>query len=399
MSESSIIEIVQDHVEDWFKADAKKPLAFHNLEHTQFVVDSAEKICKLEMLSDSETEIVLIAAWFHDLGYKEGRDQHEQRGAELAVEFLKSKGYPTDKTEQVKGCILATRMPQHPVTLSQKIICDADLAGLGVDSYFERAEQLRLEWNEMDELMQYDDRQWLKYEIDFLSNHKYHTTGAEKIFGSQKLKNLEILQERYDELSPAEEVEEGKKKKGKKGKDEKKSARRGRGMETMFRTSLRNHISLSAIADRKANILLSICAIIISVTLSVLVPAIGKNITLLVPTAILLTTCLVTIIFATLSTRPKVTSGTTSIQDISQRRSNLTFFGNFYNMELDDYLWGVNEMLDDENFLYNSMIRDLYFLGKVLARKYKFLRISYNVFMTGLVVSVLAFILVLLINH
>jgi hypothetical protein len=159
----------------------------------------------------------------------------------------------------------------------------------------------------------------------------------------------------------------------------------------MFRASANTHINLSSMADNKANIMLSINAVIISVTLSGLMPKLDSHIHLVVPTIMLLATCLFAMIFATLSTKPKVTSGKFSKEDIEQKRSNLLFFGNFYNMELKDYEWGMTEMMKDRDFLYGSLSRDLYFLGKVLAEKYRYLRICYTIFMYGLIVTVISF--------
>ena len=60
-------------------------------------------------------------------------------------------------------------------------------------------------------------------------------------------------------------------------------------------------------------------------------------------------------------------------------------------MSLTDYDWGMQEMLNDKNYLNTSIIKDNYFLGVVLAKKYRLLRIAYNIFMYGLIVSMLAF--------
>ena len=169
------------------------------------------------------------------------------------------------------------------------------------------------------------------------------------------------------------------------------SVRLGRGVETMYRTTYRTHVNLSSIADNKANIMLSINAIIISIVVSSLVPKFSINPSLIIPTCILLVVCLVAVVFATLSTRPKVTEGKFTRADIEQKRSNLLFFGNYYNMDIEDFHWGMMEMIKDSDFLYSSMTRDLYFLGKVLAQKYKYLSICYSVFMFGLIVSVIAF--------
>ena len=70
---------------------------------------------------------------------------------------------------------------------------------------------------------------------------------------------------------------------------------------------------------------------------------------------------------------------------------NLLFFGNFHEMSLEDYTWGMNEMMNNRDYLYGTMIKDIYSLGVVLAKKYRFLRISYNIFMFGLIASVIAF--------
>jgi hypothetical protein len=102
---------------------------------------------------------------------------------------------------------------------------------------------------------------------------------------------------------------------------------------------------------------------------------------------------LVTIVFAILSTRPNISGGRFNKEDIKQNKVNLLFFGNFYNMDLEDYEWAIGELMRNDEHLYGTMIKDQYSLGKVLAKKYKLLRIAYNVFMVGIIISVLAFIL------
>jgi Family of unknown function (DUF5706) len=79
------------------------------------------------------------------------------------------------------------------------------------------------------------------------------------------------------------------------------------------------------------------------------------------------------------------------LEDIREKRSNLLFFGNFHNMSLEDFQWGMTEMIKDPDFQYSSMTRDLYFLGKVLAQKYKYLTFCYNFFMVGMIVAVILF--------
>ncbi len=165
-----------------------------------------------------------------------------------------------------------------------------------------------------------------------------------------------------------------------------------KGIETMFRLSLKNHITLSRIADDKANTLISVNAIILSIVLSALFPKLDSNPWLLYAGLSLILVSIATIIMATLSTIPKTTHGNVSKEDVKKKRGNLLFFGNFHKMSLADYEWGIGELMKDGEYLYSSLTRDLYFLGKVLNRKYSLLRYAYFVFVIGLVVSIFLFV-------
>ncbi len=97
-------------------------------------------------------------------------------------------------------------------------------------------------------------------------------------------------------------------------------------------------------------------------------------------------------IFSVLATRPKVTSGNFTREDIKNRKVNLLFFGNFHKIPLEDFKDGMKDMMNDRDYLYESLMKDLYYLGIVLDKKYKLLRYAYNIFMFGIILSVIAFI-------
>jgi len=164
-----------------------------------------------------------------------------------------------------------------------------------------------------------------------------------------------------------------------------------RGIETLFRITSKNHLNLSAIADKKANILISINAVIISIILSVVIKRVTTEQELIYPSIILLIVCLITIIFATIATRPKISKVNITQDDIKQKKGNLLFFGNFYKMSLEEYEKAMNVIMNDREYLYLSMIRDVYAVGTVLIRKYKYLKIAYNIFMYGLIIAVSSF--------
>ena len=186
------------------------------------------------------------------------------------------------------------------------------------------------------------------------------------------------------------------KKPKKKKKPSKKGKSYSRGVDSMFKLTARNQINLSSIADNKSNILISLNGIIISLGLVALASKFKEEPAIIIPTVIFIVFSLSTIILAILSTRPYISSGKFTKKDIKQKKVNLLFFGNFYKMGLNDYEWAIREMINDDQYLYNTMTKDQYSLGKVLAKKYRLLRWAFNVFMLGLVVSVIAFLLVFL---
>ena len=377
---------------DHLKNNLKPELTYHNYNHTHYVVEAAKEICEASELSEEDTEIILLAAWFHDTGFSKTVEGHEEESANIATEFLAKQNYPSNKIEKVVGCIRATKMPQNPKTELEKIMCDADVSNLGKKIYAERNELLKVELENLNG-KDYSQEEWLRHEVDFLSKHQYFTPFASLNYAPRKAKNVAELNAKINKIEQDREKEKLKlsvKEKEFKWKQEQK-AKPDRGIETMFRVALRNHISLSQIADNKANIMLSINAIILSIAFSSLFPSLDKNPHLVLPSAVMTLMCLVTMVFSILSTRPKVTEGRFTKDDIQQKKTNLLFFGNFYNMPLDDFKWGMDEMMKDKEFLYGSLTKDLYFLGAVLGRKYKLLRTTYNVFMVGMILTVLAF--------
>lgn len=173
---------------------------------------------------------------------------------------------------------------------------------------------------------------------------------------------------------------------------DKKLGSRKRGVSDMFRTSYRTHVELSAIADNKSNIMISINGIMISIIIASISPKIDANPWLLWPTAALLLSCLGSLIYAIRAARPRVSKEPVTLEDVRANRANILFFGNYHNMERGEFVEGIEELMVDEERLYDSMARDLYGLGMVLARKYELLRISYNIFMIGIILGVFLFL-------
>ncbi|MFZ6011996.1 MAG: Pycsar system effector family protein [Bacteroidota bacterium] len=395
--ESEFIRQAQKYAEEIFKGKAFHDRDFHNIDHTREVARAAEEIAVQTGLSEDEIESSVIAAWLHDIGYSQGAEEHEQKAADKAKELLNSWGASHKKIMEVTEAILATKVPQQPKSLISKVLCDADLYHLSMEECEGKANKLRSEWRKLG-IRDLNDTQWIQTNLEFMENHRYHTPYGQTILQQGKKKNIKRLRKLLKPEKP--EVSEKKYRKmeeevvklrSKLEKD--KLQKPDRGIETMFRTTSQNHLMLSQMADNKANILITINSIILSIVVSVLVRKLEENQNLIVPTIMLVTTCLATTVFAILATRPNVSSGRFTREEIRNKKTNLLFFGNFHGMSVEDYEWSMKEMMKDSDYLYGSLIKDIYYLGKVLGRKYRRLRVAYNIFMFGFVLAILSFVI------
>lgn len=382
----NILQKAKDYVETLFKDKLSSVYSYHNFIHTTFTVNKAEEILRSTPLSEEDQEKVILALWFHDTGYIECAKNHEEAGVKIMKNFLQQENYPENYIEDVSKLILATKITYVPQNLLEKIVKDADCSHFASHDYNDISDALRKEW-ELTNVRCYSNDEWNAGNLDMLKNkHQFYTEYAKKEWQPLKEKNIKKIEKKLEKDEDKKESSENKKSKEKDPKSD-------RSVDTLFRVTLSNHTRLSDIADSKANILLSVNAIIISVCLSVLVPKLDtpKNSHLIIPSFILLLSAVLTIIFAILSTKPNVTKAKFSLQDVADRKVNLLFFGNFNRMIFDDYQNAMNVLIKDRDYIYDSMVKDLYFLGKVLDRKYRLLSITYKIFMAGIVISVLSF--------
>jgi predicted metal-dependent HD superfamily phosphohydrolase len=382
-TEKFAVQLLNDKLDNKF--------VYHNLAHTQRVVEKANELAELAKLSELKKNYLALSAWLHDTGYTKQIENHEDESAKIASTFLTEQGCSKDDIDAVCNLILATKMNHEPTNQLEKIIRDADCAHIGSKNYIDISELLRKEWElTCDKTL--TEAEWLAENINFLSSkHRFYTNEASSIWDNGKGKNLSrLLKVQKKLLLESSKLKQKKAElKFKKNKIELPE----RGIETMFRVALRNHITLSDIADTKANILLSVNAIIISLVLSNLVSKLDNptNDYLILPTAVFTLFTVASIVLSVLATRPNVTKGKFSKQDVADKKVNLLFFGNFHKMKLDEFEWAMGEMMKDRDYLYGSLTKDLYFLGLVLNRKYNLLRLTYAVFLVGIVVSVIAF--------
>jgi predicted metal-dependent HD superfamily phosphohydrolase len=399
MKFQQLLEDVKQYVLDYFHTHHDAALLYHDLKHTKEVVAAATRIANHYQLSDEDFFVVITSAWFHDIGYFTDKDNHEATGSKLAADFLRPLKVSDAAIEKIDGCIMATKMPQNPAGLLQQIICDADLFHLGTDDFIDKSKQLQKEFEAVKHV-DIDKKQWRQKNIEMLESHKYFTDYARLMNGDKQEKNLRKLKERQDEAETvnkketvkSEQKEVTKEEKVEKEEKKKKTEKPEKGIETMFRITSGNNQRLSDMADNKAHILITVNSIILSAIISLVLRKLGENSFLAIPSFILLTVSLLSMIFSILATRPAIPAGTFTTKDIDDKKVNLLFFGNFYKMGLPEYTAGMLKVMDDKAFLYGTLITDVYSQGVVLGRKYRLLRIAYNIFMFGLIISVVGFI-------
>ncbi|HWJ25873.1 MAG TPA: Pycsar system effector family protein [Flavisolibacter sp.] len=394
-TQAQILSAARNYVTDIFTHRVNPEFVFHSLDHTEDVAEACSMMADYYQLNEEDYFVLMVAAWFHDTGYSSGQTEgHEDQSAQIATQFLQEHGVAELIIQRVSSCIRATRMPQSPVSQVEKILCDADLMHLATNDFKARSQLLKQEReNLLDQKI--PKKEWRKSNIKFLESHKYFTDYGQDVLEPKKLENLNSLKKKnvVKEENPAEVIEAfpyvSHAPDKPKVKDLQKSAERG--IQTMFRLTSGNHLRLSTMSDNKSHIMISVNSIIISIVISVLFGKLSSYKGYVIPACMLLAVCLGSMTFAILATRPSISGGMFTEEDIRNKKTNLLFFGNFYRMQLDDYLWAMNQMMKDGEYLYNSMIKDVYFLGVVLAKKYRYLRISYTIFMYGLIVAVAAF--------
>lgn len=395
----TIYKRVANFVTGVFERDTNPNLVFHNIEHTKNVVERAQEIAAHYQLSESDNLVVYVAAWFHDVGHLYSSvEKHEMKSIELMKEYMKSEeGVTEDTIKKIEGCIAATRMPQEPLNRLEEIVCDADTYHFGTKEFKKTNKLIKREF----ELRGYDSllTDWNQNTISLLEKHTFFTTYCKILLDDRKKKNIEWLKRKVQKVSIDNthhdlfETSQADEK-----KDKGKGSLLARGVQTVMRLTSSNHFHLSEMADRKANILISVNAIMISVILSLLADKLQDSPYLTIPVILFLISALVTIIIAILSTRPKITEGTFTREDILNKRTNLLFFGNFYRSSLEEYQWAMSTLMKDTEYMYGALVKDIHQIGKVLGRKYRLVRLAYNVFMIGLIVSVAAFFIATVTN-
>jgi len=380
-----------------FKAKQDSRLLYHNYELAAKLVESIEEIGGQVNLAPSSMEMLCVAAWFYPTGYLSNYGQPTEETVKNIAKFLAAESYPKAKTEKIKDFIRLIEAQKVPANEEQEVFHDAFYALRNGETYATKIALLQLE-KELFQKTALPKEQWVQLQLQKLLTTKFYTPYGKLTFESDLANNI---------LSTKGQLQKIKKKKNifvepvkPNAFQDLETAVPNRAIQTFFRTNYRNHINLSAIADNKANIMISVNAILLSVLISLMT---YKNLAetkpmILMAIIVFFITGLTSLIFAVLSARPKVTSVNKQAKDKILQQKNIVFFGNFVHLDLDEYEEAMDAVFRDGELMYGNMVRDLYFLGKVLDKKYRYLTTSYNIFMVGFVATAITLLVALMLT-
>jgi len=158
-------------------------------------------------------------------------------------------------------------------------------------------------------------------------------------------------------------------------------------VDNIFRLGVTNQMRLNINADRKAGQMITVSAIVFSVT-----AANFDNPLLMYPLLFFAVCCILTLLFAIIAIIPNAKYPKNNLGKLDQTSKEFDplYFGHFSYMTEDEYkaYYALTIMNDDR--IYDALAGEMYFSGKALALvKYKWLRWSYGMFLFGMIGSIM----------
>ena len=327
----TIVDLTRKYLKKHFKRNIPIAYKFHQYAYFKRVVKTAKKIAKGVNLSDEQTEILLLANWFRYAGITKQYEDYQPISIAMAEEFLKAKSYPEEKIKKVIDLIMSTASTEKATGKLAEITYDASVAYMGKKNFSRDSNSLRVEQEEVFE-KKIKNKAWSEKEYDKLVKAHFYTEYANEKYQDRLADNIQNQRKLIE--------------KAKRASIRKKTGKEfGRGIDTLYRTSYRNHINLSSIADGKANMMISINTIILSAIVTLMATGMSfsgvfsfAHFRYMVPIIILLVSVLISAIFAVLSARPSVTEHSISNEDILGRKKSVLFFGNFITMQKQEFI-------------------------------------------------------------
>lgn len=193
MTNGDIVSIVRVYVLELLSGKLPNDMSFHTVMHTQEVVNAAIEIAGESHFSPKQLEVVTLAAWFHDCGYTNTHNNHEDTSKTIASDFLSKYNYQEEDIKQVLACIEATRLPQNPKSAEEEVLADADLYHFTKPDYPKYEQRLREECKTFFGKT-YTDLEWAEINYTLLKNHNFYTDYGKNVLQQFKEVNIKRLE-------------------------------------------------------------------------------------------------------------------------------------------------------------------------------------------------------------
>lgn len=354
--------------------------------------NEAMQIAKSVSIKKMGNENAIVATWFAFAGVKDISGEWTETSATLLDTFFNETNYPVEEREIVKAAISAAIENKFADTKAQKIVCDAIHSRLAWPDFLEnilllKEEINRLTANDRDELF------YLKYYRELFLKTRYYTRYANEKYCIQREKNFELLEKRIHKLEASEKTPLVNS-----ANPQNVMVLSSKETEDLFKIAFRNYNHLISVADSKAALLINVNSIIISVVLGLVLSKIEKNTFLLFPTVVLFIVCLATIFLSVMASRPQKNIFS---EDKNSHTYQKFFFGSFdlidrsfHRATWDEYYNQLHELfMNTKESVYMEVFKESYNVRKVLSKKFNYLSIAYWVFMIGLLLSIIVFII------
>lgn len=385
--------------------------AVKNIYHNSFWAEQLSSFClehKTHIVQNTkELHALILSIYFYCVGFYMEHKNSIENSIAILNNFSKKVNLDNDIFEHIQACLMAFLDDKNHTPFSKKfkeIIWIYPLINNFEECMLLKRGELQLVQERI-----FTTEEYLDFQLQYLLAHKFwELSFLQELFTSKKALLIANLLERKrillidiegkipkrtkdlflenPNLSIYEQLEQ--------------NSIPNKGLQTFWRTVYPMQVQLSSIADNKANMMISINSIVLTLILASF--SIGlANISEIsaayytIPMICLILTALSSLLIAVLSVLPKFTNTSTSLQKEEKTLKNIIFFGNFVQISAEQYAKEMQKLFENTDVFYNSWSKELYNLGIVLSFKYRLLRISYGIFFIGLMISALSFFIAL----
>src|SRR6267142_1862330 len=381
-NDSEIVRLAGQHVLDLFSgAGADVPLIYHGYKRSRGLVGDCKEIAKGIKLNGDQGQILLLSAWFHDAGYVTTNGDRREKRIDLARKFLASQGQPQGVADAVASCLEAADDDGVRDSVAGDVLHDALLARLASKSYVEETGLHRREEEQRTGKV-YSDVEWTRSRIEYLQQHTYRTRWAQLEYDGGRARNLARLNKQLRrQLGKATEE---------KAEEAKISKNEGRTAAGLFGDLTRNQLRILSIADRRTSTMIHVNAIMISLVVGLVLRKVEEHRNLIIPTIVLLSVILVVVFLSILSMRAG--HELRNLHDETPEQiGNLLLTSDDLRLSLSDYLGRMDALVSNPSQLQRVLFEYLYFGRRLIVHRKKMLRLTYDIFIFGLAVSLLLF--------